>query len=119
GGIRIIKGFGKEAYFYRRFITENKHLNKINIIVNRARDISSPLSETLGIMTLCVVLYIGGRMVQTGMGIMDPEVFIYYIVLFAQVIAPAKTFSTAFYNVQKGAASADRIEELLVIPETV
>ena len=118
-GIRIIKGFGKEAYFFRKFSTENKHLNTINILVNRARDISSPLSESLGIMTLCAVLYIGGRMVQTGTGIMDPAAFILYIVLFAQVIDPAKAFSSAFYNVQKGAASADRIEELLNVPETL
>lgn len=118
-GIRIIKGFGKEAHFYRKFNRENSHLNRINILVNRARDISSPLSETLGISTLCVILYIGGRMVQNGSDILSPEMFILYIVLFATVIAPAKAFSSAFYNVQKGAASADRIEEILRVPETV
>lgn len=117
GGIRIIKGFGKEAFFFRKFSTENRHLNKINILVNRSRDISSPLSETLGFITLSTVLYIGGRMVQTDTGIMDPSAFILFIVLFAQVIDPAKSFSTAFYNVQKGSASADRIEEILQIPE--
>ncbi|MDX5320945.1 MAG: ABC transporter ATP-binding protein/permease [Bacteroidota bacterium] len=118
-GIRIIKGFGKEAYFFRKFSLENRHLNKINVLVNRSRDISSPLSESLGIMTLCAVLYIGGRMVQTGTGIMDPTAFLLFIVLFAQVIEPAKSFSTAFYNVQKGAASANRIEEILAIKETM
>lgn len=116
-GIRIIKGFGKEAHFFRKFSTENRHLSTINVLVNRSRDISSPLSETLGFITLSVVLYIGGRMVQTETGIMDPSAFIYFIVLFAQVIDPAKAFSTAFYNVQKGSASADRIEEILQIPE--
>jgi len=58
-------------------------------------------------------------MVQTETGIMDPSAFILFIVLFAQVIDPAKSFSTAFYNVQKGSASADRIEEILQIPETL
>jgi len=119
GGIRIIKGFGKEAYFFRKFSTENRHLNQINVLVNRSRDISSPLSETLGFITLSIVLYIGGRMVQTETGIMDPSAFILFIVLFAQVIDPAKSFSTAFYNVKKGSASADRIEEILQIPETL
>ncbi len=118
-GIRIIKGFGKEAFFFRKFSMENRHLNTINIKVNRARDISSPLSETLGIATLSLVLFIGGRMVQTGTGIMDPSAFILFIVLFAQVIEPAKSFSSAFYNVQKGAASADRIEEILALTETL
>lgn len=118
-GIRIIKGFGKEAYFFRKFSTENKHLTTINIKVNHSRDLSSPLSETMGITTLSMVLFIGGRMVQTGTGIMDPTAFILFILLFAQVIDPAKSFATAFYNVQKGAASADRIEEILRIPETL
>lgn len=118
-GIRIIKGFGKEAYFFRKFSQENKHLNTINILVNRSSDISSPLSETLGMIAVCVVLYLGGRIVQSGSGVMDPEAFILFIVLFAQVIDPAKGFSTAFYNVQKGAASASRIEEILAIPETL
>lgn len=118
GGIRIIKGFAKEAHFFRKFSLENRHLNKINVAVSRARDISSPLSETLGITTLCIVLYMGGRMVQTGSGIMEPSAFILYILLFGTVIDPAKSFSNAFYNVQKGSASADRIEEILNIPET-
>ncbi|HCS20391.1 MAG TPA: antibiotic ABC transporter ATP-binding protein [Bacteroidetes bacterium] len=118
-GIRIIKGFGKEAYFFRKFSTENKHLTTINVKVNHSRDLSSPLSETMGITTLSMVLFIGGRMVQTGTGIMDPTAFILFILLFAQVIDPAKSFATAFYNVQKGAASADRIEEILRIPETL
>lgn len=117
-GIRIIKGFAKEAYFFRKFSTENRHLNKINIAVNRSRDLSSPLSETLGIFTLAIVLYLGGRMVQTGNGVLEPSEFILYILLFATVIEPAKNFSAAFYGVQKGAASADRIEEILNIPET-
>lgn len=112
-GIRIIKGFGREEYFYRRFLRENHHLNNINIVVNRARDISSPLSETLAMTVLAVILYIGGLLVSGGKGALEPEVFIYYLILFSQIVSPVKGFSSAFYNVQKGSASAERIEEIL------
>lgn len=118
-GIRIIKGFGRESYFYRKFLRENHLLNRINIVVNRSRDISSPLSETLGVAVLCVILYFGGIMVINGYSSLKPEVFIMYLILFSQIISPAKAFSSAFYNVQKGAASAERIEEILSAPETV
>jgi len=119
GGMRIIKGFGREAYFFRKFMKENRHLNRINIVVNRAKDLSSPLSETLGIATLCVILYFGGRMVQGGDSSLEPEVFIYYLMLFYQIINPAKAFSNAFYNVQKGVASVERIEEVLAAEEKI
>ena len=35
------------------------------------------------------------------------------MVVFSQIIPPAKQFSTAFYNIQKGLASLERINNLL------
>ena len=52
-------------------------------------------------------------------GGLDAEGFILYIVLFTQVINPAKSLSTSFYNMQKGSAAIQRIEEILQAPVTV
>ncbi len=46
-------------------------------------------------------------------GSLDPGVFIGYLVLFSQLINPSKTFSRAYYQIQKGMASSQRVEELL------
>jgi subfamily B ATP-binding cassette protein MsbA len=39
--------------------------------------------------------------------------FLTFIVIFTQVINPLKSFSTASYNIQKGAASIERIQQLI------
>jgi ABC-type multidrug transport system fused ATPase/permease subunit len=45
--------------------------------------------------------------------------FIAYIALFSQIINPFKNLSSAFYNVQKGTAALDRIEQLLGVENTI
>ncbi|MBK5286272.1 MAG: ATP-binding cassette domain-containing protein, partial [Bacteroidia bacterium] len=39
--------------------------------------------------------------------------FISFIAIFSQLIPPAKAFTTAYYNIQKGLASAERIHDVL------
>jgi len=58
-------------------------------------------------------------MVIGGNSSMDANVFIGYLVIFSQLIAPSKAFTTAFYNVQKGIASADRIAVMIDAPITI
>jgi subfamily B ATP-binding cassette protein MsbA len=52
-------------------------------------------------------------------GGLQPEGFITYIAIFTQIINPAKSLSTAFYNAQRGSAAVKRIEEILNAPITV
>src|SRR5699024_4278247 len=47
------------------------------------------------------------------------EVFIAYIAIFSQIISPLKSFSTAAYNIQKGKASAERIQTILDTSESI
>ena len=49
----------------------------------------------------------------SGDGKMTSESLILFLVIFSQVISPAKSFSTAYFNIQKGLASVDRIDEIL------
>jgi subfamily B ATP-binding cassette protein MsbA len=79
----------------------------------RRRDLSTPLSEFLGITIVVVVLYLGGRLVLNHTSDLSPETFITFIVIFSQIIQPAKAFSNAYYFIQKGLASLNRVEELL------
>jgi subfamily B ATP-binding cassette protein MsbA len=48
-----------------------------------------------------------------------PVTFIAYILIFTQLIPPAKNISAGWYGIQKGLASLDRIEEILNYPETI
>src|SRR5690606_6748968 len=47
------------------------------------------------------------------------EYFITFIVIFSQLIPPAKAFSEAFFRLQKGSASLDRIKEILNAEEKI
>ncbi|MCE2756967.1 MAG: ATP-binding cassette domain-containing protein [Chitinophagaceae bacterium] len=51
-------------------------------------------------------------MLKTEVGLSGQD-FLTFIVIFTQVINPLKSFSTASYNIQKGAASIDRIQQLI------
>ncbi|MBX7206252.1 MAG: ABC transporter ATP-binding protein/permease [Bacteroidia bacterium] len=118
-GMRIIKAFNAEESFGRKFNNENDLLAKLSIWVNRRRDASSPLSESMSVVVLVLILWFGGQMVLANDGKLSAEVFIAYIAIFSQVITPAKGFSTAYYNVQKGAASVDRIDQIMHSPERI
>lgn len=111
-GLRIIKAFNAEKYLTKKFAGENEEHFKITNGILRRRDLSSPLSEFLAIIIVAVVLWFGGRLVLSGDGL-EAETFIGFMVIFSQLIPPSKSFASAFYNIQRGLASSERIYELI------
>jgi subfamily B ATP-binding cassette protein MsbA len=118
-GLRIIKAFNAEKSISDKFGKVNNEYTAIANRMYRKTDLSSPLSETLGAVTLMIVMYFGGLLVLKGETGLSASAFITYIVLFSQIIPPAKSFTQAFYNIQKGLASADRIFSILDAEETI
>ena len=112
GGLRVIKAFNAEKLLRKKFFSSNDHLNLTRNKIMFRRDLASPLSEFLGVLVLVCVLWFGGQLVLERQ-VLEPEAFITYIVFFTQIINPAKALSTAFYNVQRGSAAIQRIEEIL------
>ncbi len=110
-GMKVIKGFNAEAYQAKKFNDENESYKTLLTRLLRRRDLSSPLSEFLGMATVCVLLWYGFSEV------LDEKIklasFFSFLYAFFAIISPVKSFSKAYYNVQKGLASADRIEEIL------
>jgi subfamily B ATP-binding cassette protein MsbA len=83
----------------------------------RKTDLAGPLSEFLGVGILVILIYFGGKLVISET--ISPSVFITYIAVFSQVLPPAKSITVAYYNVQKGIASTERIEKILDADETI
>jgi ABC-type multidrug transport system fused ATPase/permease subunit len=119
GGMRIVKAFNAEQEQEAKFGTENDSLFRIKNRISRRRDLASPMSEFLGIVVLCIVLYFGGRLALGNPPRVSGDIFITFIAIFTQIINPLKTFSTAAYNIQKGKAGAERIRTILEATETV
>lgn len=120
GGLRVIKAFNAEALLRNKFITTNEELYHTRNKMQFRRDLASPLSEFLGVVVLCGILWFGGRLVLNGnVGGLEAEGFIMYVGIFTQIINPAKALSTSFYNMQRGSAAIARIEEILMAPVKV
>ncbi|MCB9037064.1 MAG: ABC transporter ATP-binding protein [Lewinellaceae bacterium] len=111
GGLRIIKGFNAERYQREKFSKENNAYRRTLTRLLWRRDLSSPLSEFLGIATVAVLLWYGSRQVFDGQ--LAAETFLTFIFAFYNVIDPAKSLTKAIYNIQKGVAAMERVERVL------
>ncbi len=118
-GIRIIKAFNAIDESREHFEKENHAYTRMMTRLYRKRDLASPLSEFLGIVVVVVVLMFGGRLILSQNSSITAEVFLVYIGIFTQLIPPAKSIVQAFYNIQKGAASVDRINQILKAEEVI
>jgi subfamily B ATP-binding cassette protein MsbA len=119
GGIRVVKAFNAEGAQQEKFERENERLYQIKNKANRRRDLASPVSETLGVLAVCCVLFYGGRLVLNKDFSLNATDFLTYIAIFTQIINPLKSFSSASYNIQRGAASIERIQALIQTEETI
>ena len=125
GGLRIIKAFNAIGYSSEKFNEQNGLYTRVIKFVNRKRDLSSPMSEFLSSIIIAIVVWFGATLILDAAKTpgAEPSItaanFIAYIVVFSQIISPAKSFSQGFYSLQKGMASADRIFEVLDAEEVI
>jgi subfamily B ATP-binding cassette protein MsbA len=112
-GLRIIKGFNAEQVIEAKFNASTTKFRNLMTSVLHRKTLASPMSEFLGSATIIAILYYGGKLVLENNSPLKAEEFFGYIVLFYTVLNPIKAITTAYYNIQKGEASAERIMEVL------
>ena len=112
-GLRIIKGFNAEKIIEDKFNDSTTKFRNLMTSVLHRKTLASPMSEFLGSATIISILYYGGKLVLENNSPLKAEEFFGYIVLFYTVLNPIKAITTAYYNIQKGEASAERIMEVL------
>ncbi len=112
-GLRVIKGFNAEDKIEKKFKNSTNEFKNLMTSVIQRKTLASPMSEFLGSATIIAILWFGGRLVLGENNEMEPQEFFGYIGLFYLVLNPAKAISTAFYSIQKGNASAERIISIL------
>ena len=118
-GLRIVKGFNGEEKMEAKFDNANTRFAKLMKKVIRRRQLASPLSEFMGTIVLMILMAYGGWMVLSDQHQMTSENLIFFLVVFSQIITPVKNFSTAYFSIQKGMASVDRVDELLFAEERI
>jgi ABC-type multidrug transport system fused ATPase/permease subunit len=117
GGMRIIKAFNGERIQDAKFSRENDGYMHLLTRILWRRDLSSPLSEFLGVAVVVILLWYGSRQVFSG--ILAAETFFAFLFAFYNVISPAKSFSSAYFFIQKGLASVDRINEIYALENPI
>ena len=117
-GLNIIKAFRAEGSFQAKFKDTNQRLFRLsNSLINRM-NLSSPLSEFLGIGVFAVLLWYGGSLVLVEKHL-NAAAFITFLGLAYGVLTPAKGISKAMYSIKKGNAAAARILEVLETPNPI
>ncbi|MBC7746123.1 MAG: ABC transporter ATP-binding protein [Flavobacterium sp.] len=112
-GIKIIKAFNSVGFIKEKFNIENANYSNINRSMARRQQLASPISEFLGVSMVAGIVLYGGSLVISNQSELSPEAFILYIVLFSQVMRPAKAISDSFSNINQGLAAGERVLELI------
>jgi subfamily B ATP-binding cassette protein MsbA len=109
GSIRVIKGFNARDYILGKFRAQNDLYAQTTQSIDNTRDLASPFSEFAGVAVVAGLLYYGGSLVLSGEAGLSASAFITYIILFSQILTPAKSLSGAFSNIQRGLVSGERV----------
>ena len=116
--IRIVKAFVNEKEEVRKFTGESQSYFKLLLQRARLDLISAPVTESFGVIIGVVLLWYGGMEVLSNEGV-SAEDFIRFIVILFSILGPIKQMSNVNMKVQTGAASAERIFELLDTPPKI
>ncbi|PLX06052.1 MAG: antibiotic ABC transporter ATP-binding protein [Marinilabiliales bacterium] len=112
-GLRIVKAFNAERHISGRFRETNDKYTGLMNKINRKRFLASPMSEFMATIAVVIIMWYGGTMVLGGDASLSSQALIGYLIIFSQIIAPAKTLSSSWYNIKKAMASVDRVNDIL------
>ena len=122
-GIKIVKAFTMERHERKRFHNNSKKYYQKSMRIARYNSLSHPLTEVMGIITICLALMAGAYLVLTGethlLGIRMctrplnlPGLLLFYGLL-AGAADPARKLSDVLTRLQRASAAAERIYDLL------
>ena len=111
-GLKIVKSYNAESIFKIKFNNFADKILKLSNSIGVKNNLAGPLSEVLGIITIAVLLWYGGKLVLIDK-IIEGTSFISFMGLAYSILTPAKAISKASYRVKNGMAAADRVFEIL------
>lgn len=118
-GLRIIKAFNAEQKMTDRFDKASNIFRDMSNRIARRQQMAHPMSEFLGTITIVLVLWFGGTLIIDNNSSMTGASFIYYLTIFYLIINPAKDLSKSIYAIQKGMASVERIDKILLAENNI
>jgi subfamily B ATP-binding cassette protein MsbA len=123
-GLKVVKSYNAESGFQNKFNDSVLRVLNLSNSIGRKNNLATPLSEFLGIITICVLLWFGGKMVlvdklPNGQALLDGAKFLAYMGLAYNILTPAKAISKASYQVKSGLAAAQRVFDVLEVQNEI
>ena len=118
-GNRVIKIFNAEGFVRNQYQKLNDQYTRVVKRIVTNRELASPLSETLGVAVIAVIILYGGHLVLTNTGGLTASMFLGYLGLYFSVLNPAKNIGQAFANLQRGMVSGSRVFDILDQEDTI
>jgi ATP-binding cassette subfamily B protein/subfamily B ATP-binding cassette protein MsbA len=122
-GVKVVKAFTMERQERRRFHQNSKKYYRKAMRIGFYDALSHPVTEFMGILTICLALLAGARLVLGGethlLGIrmcdrpLSWESLMIFYGLLAGVADPARKLSEVLTRIQQASAAADRIYAML------
>ena len=123
GGLKVVKSYNAEGAFTNKFNSSIQRLYRLTNSIGRKNNLSSPMSEFMGIVVIAILLWYGGNMVlekmPNGKSVLDGAKFLVYMGLAYNILTPAKAISKASYQTKSGLAAAERVFDVLEVENTI
>jgi subfamily B ATP-binding cassette protein MsbA len=113
-GIRIVKGFTREAAEAQRFAKSNEAYFRTNMKSTQVSAITSPVLEALGVIGVAGIIWYGGSQVIAG--VMTPGTFFSFLTAVFLMYTPIKRLASANNTIQQALSAADRVFQVLDEP---
>jgi subfamily B ATP-binding cassette protein MsbA len=114
-GIKIVKAFSMEERENKNFYDLAQKYFKFSIRIGRLNELSSPLTELLGIIAAMMIIWYGGIQVVESHTLKASE-FMGFLFIIFQIMPPVKQLSNVNNRIQQSNAAAERIFEILDEP---
>jgi len=115
-GLRVVKMFNMNQIETDKFKSENKKFIRASFRSQIMNQLSSPLTETLGMGVAVMLLWYGGREVLSVNNSFSAEDFIRFLFILIQSYRPLKALSGVNNSIQGGFAAAERIFDIIDSP---
>ncbi|HEV3138209.1 MAG TPA: ABC transporter ATP-binding protein [Pirellulales bacterium] len=122
-GVKVVKAFTMERYERNRFHRTSKKCYRKAMRIALFDGLISPVTELMGITTICLAILFGAYLVMSqqthlfGVKMSDRPLSLSALMCFYGMLAgisdPARRLSEVFNRLQRAAAAADRVYQLL------
>ena len=116
-GIAVVKAYAMEGVTRRRFAAVNESLWRRQLALVRTNAAMPGVTSLLPALAMCLILFVGGNDIVAGR--MEVADFFTFSIYVSQLTFPTFIMGWVVALVQRGAASMQRIDELLSVTPSI